>query len=426
MQTIPKILDYELKIGRVVNLHPETNTVDVKLITKFNHEAYIAPRMFLDYGEVLEQVEIRMTTDEYYFATPEDKLLMAYNKDAWSIFLPDFAYANLERPIYVYIMVYPTQDPPLDLASIPPNYIISCFKDNQYKQEDWSNPALNYGHEFSQRLFPTNTMYVVFGMNNIGYFWDPSTDTLITTTVETPDISTLWYSKTSTSNDDLIDDIFGATSPVFEGLDFGSWSADTNPDGYIIESVGLLQTDATYYFYNPPGDVLDEIVNIPTVGNNGSPNGTLSGTCSPTPAFTLTTLDGTVEELESSFYYESHYGSFTFTASICDQVISTTVPYELTSKQYIHRYGMTIGPANYYCLGRSGIGFRNSVAEVIASEIYVRTPFVSHRRLPLLEAYINTLMPDADVNGIWVGLASKPYGIAGAAFGDAVTLSLKI
>ena len=428
MIPLPNILDYDLKICRVVNLHPEENTVDVKIINKWNHkECYNTADMFEEYGDLIENVVIRMTTDRYYYASEEDKEEMEFNDGAWSMWLPDF-FGNL--PLYANIVV--PQDPEGQ------SYIISCFRANMQWQ---SNMKLHEkSRQLSRRLFSTYQFYAVImqrdeNWENFVYtYYDFYTGATIDCGDNITDLDVGFGGEGA--SEEYFEELYGNGLAVVYDLtyQFGGWGdishvsvCGQSPIGggdlYIAEAYGEVETDA-YWTKNQCTN--DELVSIPTLGANSRPSGeTILGVGDCSRPFKFTHIGGVVEQ-NSQFYYRvgGVYGKL----SVGDSFIESNDPYSIDVISGGGVGGATYG-LNYFLAGSAWIGTRdpldgthNIVNEVVDAKIYSSVPFKAFGRDVALESIINDMNLNSDLITQYVNLELKAFGFRGLDFGEPITL----
>ncbi len=430
-----------IKIGRVVALHPEDNTVDVVIIDRFDHKindqlvhkiegsSYIGDAICAElryqYGERINNVSIRMTTDEYYF-TGEG----AYNINAWKMFIPSMSLRELYSPIYVNVVIGAEE-----------SFIISCFKDNN---REISIISTDYGNiQLSRRLFHTYNVYAhVRDVDHNHYFYDldSGTEVCILTSDEFKSIhrAIVYFSIIHTSyyqfpnyTRAIVDAVtlYGdcPTCTVLDTQDTNSgWVLDPLPIGSTFTTTGIVCPSATYISAaEPSGDYVSEVT-IPCISK--SPNIIHCDNCTVDLY-----VNGITTRYELSSYERSTSiagVSFTMEATVITLPDGNTYTGNSPTPSILScsQIASILLDNSYQCYGRMSSYYPgdSSSSDRHVAYIFTKTPGKPLGRDSLLEAYLNSLCGTVDVSNVGVDLIAKPVGLLGTRFNESFNITSMI
>lgn len=185
---------YELKVCRVFDYNATNNTVDVRIVDRFDHLLYknasrsrvATMHLFgednrTSVGTEIYNVQLMITTDEWYYGrlvmSDEERLLdtRPRNINAYRMFLPNFIPQGIWSPVYLYVMVSDGSSPSIGIA---------CYTPNDVPIQDAPDEGTCTPHQHSQRLFPTYKPYLLipewdFGTGVTNHYWDLDTESLV-------------------------------------------------------------------------------------------------------------------------------------------------------------------------------------------------------------------------------------------------------
>ena len=158
----------KLAVVRVVRYNRDENTVDVRIVERFNHNVYrryiwpylrYYPHCFEDYSEEIKNVPVEMTTDVGCHGL--DK-----RERAWSMFIPSL-YTCDGRDFYQPYFAYMAYEIEESSGRVIPKGIISIINMPKYTSEYRRETMSLYGYNrFTSRLFPTYKVYLLIHLSN--------------------------------------------------------------------------------------------------------------------------------------------------------------------------------------------------------------------------------------------------------------------